>query len=309
MTVIASASSNNWSGFAAETNLSNPQTNSVTAVSGSWKVPAVTGPSSGTTYSAVWVGIDGYGNGNGTVEQIGTDENVVNGTAVYYAWYEMDWHGVTGCQQRIATSDQHGAMKISAGDSITASVTYLTSGPNKGQFQLIITDATQQNESFTTYQSLNTVGTTLLPAQRSSAEWIVETPEKGAWPSLFIQPLATFAPVTFTNASVTINGTSGPIDGAAWQACQISMASGATLEATDSAFADSAGTSSFKVGYLRWVSGAAVAATQTQQGSIAPKDNLLILSAAMAALHSQTPLNSQDVFCAQDDVFASLDSF
>ena len=71
--------SSNWSGYAVATNLSNPQANSVSAVSGSWIVPTVTGSSRGTTYSAVWVGIDGYS--DSTVEQIGTEEDVVNGSA------------------------------------------------------------------------------------------------------------------------------------------------------------------------------------------------------------------------------------
>ena len=57
-TGIATTTSSNWSGYAVETNLNSPQSNSVTAVSGSWTVPTVTG--TGTAYSAIWVGIDGY---------------------------------------------------------------------------------------------------------------------------------------------------------------------------------------------------------------------------------------------------------
>ena len=33
----------NWAGYAAQTNLDSPQANAVTAVSGSWTVPSVTG--------------------------------------------------------------------------------------------------------------------------------------------------------------------------------------------------------------------------------------------------------------------------
>ena len=54
---------------------------------GSWIVPTVTGSSRGTTYSAVWVGIDGYS--DSTVEQIGTEEDVVNGGPSMHAWWEM----------------------------------------------------------------------------------------------------------------------------------------------------------------------------------------------------------------------------
>jgi len=45
--------SSNWSGYAVETNFSQPQANSVSAVYGSWIVPTVSGSSSGKTYSAV----------------------------------------------------------------------------------------------------------------------------------------------------------------------------------------------------------------------------------------------------------------
>ncbi len=82
------SSSTNWSGYAAATSLDDPQSGSVTAVSGSWIVPTVTATSSrGTTYSSVWVGIDGYS--NSTVEQIGTEQDVVNGTPEYSVWWEM----------------------------------------------------------------------------------------------------------------------------------------------------------------------------------------------------------------------------
>ena len=76
--------SENWSGYVAATSLSDPESDSVTAVSGSWVVPTVSSSSGSTSYSAVWVGIDGFS--NGTVEQIGTSQDEVNGTAVYQVW-------------------------------------------------------------------------------------------------------------------------------------------------------------------------------------------------------------------------------
>ena len=79
--------SSNWSGYAAETNLSNPSSGAVTSVSGTWQVPTVTGSGRGIAYSSVWVGIDGYS--SSTVEQIGTEEDVSGSTPSYYAWYEM----------------------------------------------------------------------------------------------------------------------------------------------------------------------------------------------------------------------------
>lgn len=64
--------STNWSGYAVETNLGSPQSNVVTDVKGTWVVPTVSG--TGTSYCAVWVGIDGYG--SPSVEQIGTDSDL-----------------------------------------------------------------------------------------------------------------------------------------------------------------------------------------------------------------------------------------
>ena len=84
-TTGSAVQSSNWSGYAAETNLNDPASGAVTAVSGSWVVPKVTPTSnSSTAYSSVWVGIDGYS--SSTVEQIGTDSDVVNGQVQYYAW-------------------------------------------------------------------------------------------------------------------------------------------------------------------------------------------------------------------------------
>ena len=90
-----STTSSNWSGDVAETSLSNPQSDSVSAVSGTWTVPTATG--TGTEYSSVWVGIDGYN--SSSVEQLGTDSDVVNGVAQYYVWYEMYPQGIKQCHE------------------------------------------------------------------------------------------------------------------------------------------------------------------------------------------------------------------
>ena len=70
----------NWSGYAIPTS-----SNAVSYVAGLWKVPTVDPKSSG--YSATWVGIDGYS--SNTVEQIGTEQDVVGGHVAYSAWFEM----------------------------------------------------------------------------------------------------------------------------------------------------------------------------------------------------------------------------
>jgi hypothetical protein len=206
--------STNWSGYAAATSLKSSQTGSVSAVSGSWTVPAVTG--SGTGYSAVWVGIDGYQ--SSTVEQIGTSSDISNGVATYYAWYEMYPNAST----TIAVT----SLKVAAGDKITASVQYAA-----GAFVLTITDGTQ---SFTTSQ-------TVANPRESSAEWIVEAPSSNAG----VLPLANFGTVTFTNATATINGVTGAIDDSSWKSTAINMVSSRNaLEALTSALTDTAASTS-----------------------------------------------------------------
>jgi hypothetical protein len=155
----------------------------VNSVSGSWTVPAVTG--SGTAYSSAWVGIDGFD--SDSVEQIGTDSDLVNGQPQYYAWYEMYPRNMVEVP-----------LTVHAGDSISASVAY--TGSN--QFTLSLTDGKQ---SYITSK-------TMKEAQRSSAEWIEEAPSSGS----SVLPLADFGSVTFSNCSANIgtttSTTSGPIN-------------------------------------------------------------------------------------------------
>jgi hypothetical protein len=218
----------------AETSLSNPQQNSVSAVSGSWIVPGVTGPSTGATHSAVWVGIDGYG--NSTVEQVGTEQNYINGKPVYDAWWEMYSTG-DGQPAQVIHS-----MTIAPGDMISASVQYLSSGAHAGQFQLSITDWSRANDSFTTYQTSSQTQNPL--AQRSSAEWIVE-------PFTFdgsISALANFNTVFFANATAVINGVYGTINSPSWQSQAINIVSGWITDDTTSALIN--GGDSFLVTYF-----------------------------------------------------------
>ena len=69
--------SSNWSGY-AETS-SSPYT----SVSGQWTVPTVTGPNG--SYSAAWVGIDGFN--NSSLIQTGTEQDYSNGSGQYSAWW------------------------------------------------------------------------------------------------------------------------------------------------------------------------------------------------------------------------------
>jgi hypothetical protein len=206
----------NWSGYAIST-----AANSVSYVAGSWVVPVVNSQSSG--YSATWIGIDGYS--SNTVEQIGTEQDVVGGRTAYSAWFEMYPSDAVTIPN----------FTVKPGDSISASVRY---DPTHQNFVLTINDATE-SESYTTMQSV-------AGAARSSAEWVVEAPadDRG------ILPLAGFGSVTFTNAYATINGTTGAIDN--WQAYAINMAfssRGRTqMEASTSSLSDHSAASPLPTG-------------------------------------------------------------
>jgi hypothetical protein len=224
----------NWSGYAAATNLGNPQANSVSAVQGDWTVPAVTAPSSGLWDSCIWVGIDGYY--NSTVEQIGIDQHVVNGTPVDNAFWEM-WstNGYSGPGGRVEQFIS--GFTIKPGDSIGASVENL----GGGLYNLSIQDFSQ-NESFSINENSGQLQSP--QAQASTAEWIVETP---TYPSGYSN-LPNFGLVTFTGAVATINNVTGPIDDSSWQSTAINIYTNAQLDTT-SVLNDSgpAGGSSFYV--------------------------------------------------------------
>ena len=256
----------------------------MTAVSGSWKVPAVTG--SGTAYSAVWVGIDGYD--SSSVEQLGTESDIVNGRAEYSVWYEMYPKGSVDIT----------SMTVSPGDSITASVQYVTSGTYKGEFQLTITDTTQKNDSFTTYQSY-------AQAQRSSAEWVIEAPSSNSG----VLPLANFGSVTFTNASATINGVTGPIDGSGWKNTAINIASSSATETSTSILTDASGVSSFTETYLGSGSSTTGGTKTGATNSAASQTTLIVQATSKPSAVTSVGASAKTTQAATDQVLASLDLF
>ncbi len=181
----------NWAGYAAETNLTNPQSNAVSDVKGGWTVPALTCGST-NTYSSAWVGIDGYS--DNSVEQLGTEHDCMNGHASYYVWYEM-----------YPKPSFKINLPVKAGDVMNAEVRYLSGN----KFQLSIVDTTT-GKSFSTSQKSN--------ALRQSAEWIMEAPWSGG-----VLPLANFGTIQFANAQVTLNGYTGSINNSLWKNDAITM--------------------------------------------------------------------------------------
>ena len=120
--LLEEGTSGSWAGYAVATNLKTPQDYAVSDVKGQWVVPSVS-PSTSDTYSAIWVGIDGYS--SNTVEQIGTEQDSINGQPTYYAWFEM--------YPREAYNIDN---PVSPGDTMMAEVKYI----GNGSFQLILND-------------------------------------------------------------------------------------------------------------------------------------------------------------------------
>ena len=196
--------SSNWAGYAVGDgpDANDLQHDEVSYVTGTWKVPAVSPRADGAgSICAVWVGIDGFSpnKSNQTVEQVGTVALMLSGGQTsYYAWYEM----YPAALQIIYPS----SLKIQAGNSVTASVQYSSSGT----FVLSLTDNTTQHTF--------SISETNASAFRSSAEWIVEPPSGGG-----AEPLPNFGSVTFTGASATLGATTGPIDDPAWNLTSINF--------------------------------------------------------------------------------------
>ena len=96
----------NWGGYAATGS-------GFTSVSATWTEANATCNSTNDLY-APWVGIDGYG--SSTVEQTGVATDCSSGRPVHQAWYEM--YPANPVYLSVSS------YPVSAGDHITASVTY-----------------------------------------------------------------------------------------------------------------------------------------------------------------------------------------
>jgi hypothetical protein len=195
----------NWSGYAVTA-----ATGAVTAVKGSWVVPAVQPGSclSGTKneYASFWVGMDGFT--SNTVEQTGTDSDCQNGVPTYYAWFEFYPH----------PAFMVNSMSIRPGDVMEAEVQY---SPATRRFTVTINDLTT-GQSFSTSTKVNS-------AQRSSAEWIAEAPSGSGG----ILPLADFGTAVYGvdntgvagTSEATVSGTTAPVGLFGSNVYQINMVS------------------------------------------------------------------------------------
>lgn len=196
---VEEGTSLNWSGYVAVTNLQKPASGSVSNVTGTWVIPQLT-PTSTNTYSSIWVGIDGYA--SKSVEQIGTEQDWINGTQQNYAWFEM----------YPAAGYEIVGFPVNVNDVIGADVAWL--GNNK--FELILTNYTHK-----VYTIIPAKYTKVKNVQRISAEWVVEAPTA----SNAVLPLANFGHANFINCQATIKGITGAINNLHWQNAPITMVS------------------------------------------------------------------------------------
>jgi hypothetical protein len=189
------AVSQNWAGYVAGGT-------QFSSVSGSWVQPSAK-CGSGQTYSAFWVGLGGDGNQSSALEQTGTQADcTADGSADYYAWYEL-----------VPAAPVKLDLAIKPGDHISAEVS--VSGSN---VTVSLSDQTTGQSTTKTLQMDN--------PDASSAEWIAEAPSacdgSGSCQPL---PLSDFGTVQFTSATATANGHTGTISDPNWSAQPVALGS------------------------------------------------------------------------------------
>ena len=148
--------SSNWSGYA--------ETGSFTGVTSTWTVPAVAA-SSTNTFSAAWIGVDGFNNTN--LIQTGTEEDWYNGSAHYGAWWEI----LPAAETALPSGHP-----VAAGDRMSASISETSTAVLVSRHRVahdwwITISDTTAHRSYSTYQLYAGPGT--------SAEWVVEAPQIG----------------------------------------------------------------------------------------------------------------------------------
>jgi hypothetical protein len=195
----------NWSGYAdAESSI----TQTVSYVSGSWWVPAVTCPSSPYRYTDAfigqWIGIDGVE--DPTVEQLGTAAECFEGVTFYYAWYQMYPNGTV--EEGTAACINHDVGCPQPGDRISASISVKPGTDGNDNYTLSLRDYTTPGNSFSVTQSCSE-----FTCEDSSAEWIIERPSTLTPFGLQILPLVDFGRTSFWRADVTSGGRYSSIAG------------------------------------------------------------------------------------------------
>jgi Peptidase A4 family len=197
-TVDAQQQSANWAGYVVRSK----SAKHFSSVSGSWVQPAVSADS-GQGYSAFWVGIGGAGQHSKKLEQVGTSANVVNGKPQYSAWYELVPAPETKLHLAVHPGDHISARVDVRGSQVTVGLSDTTTGKSVAKTL------------------------TMSAPDTKTAEWIAEAPSTTTTGNgLQILPLADFGQVTFTNASATAGGHTGPITDPNWTVQKTEMTAG-----------------------------------------------------------------------------------
>jgi hypothetical protein len=197
------AASENWAGYVVTTK----DGSHYSAVSASWTQPTVkcTTSSSQASYSAYWVGLGGGDSNSDALEQTGTQADCsTNGTAKYYAWYEL-----------VPSAPVKLALTIKAGDKISA-----RTAVNGDQVSFDIVDNTTQ------HSWSKTLTMTAAKPDTSTAEWVAEAPSEcvsGNTSACSPLTLANFGTATFTNAHATAGGKVGTISDSSWNATEVEL--------------------------------------------------------------------------------------
>jgi hypothetical protein len=200
-TDVQQASSGNWAGYVVGAGSDGGST-SFKSVTGSWVQPTAKCSSSGSTYSAFWVGLGGA-DGKEALEQDGTEANCdADGTAHYYAWYELVPKAPVKVDLAVQPGDHMTATTSVSGHEVTESIVNHTTG-----------------RSYT--KTL-----TMSDPDVSTAEWVAEAPsqcQSGA-SNCTALPLSNFGKVSFTSASATdSSGHTGTISSNDWSTAALTL--------------------------------------------------------------------------------------
>jgi hypothetical protein len=190
--------SENWGGYVARS----PAGGRVrfSSVSGTWTQPSASCAAGRETFSAVWVGLGGYGQSR-ALEQLGTNaECTRSGRAVYTAWLELLPAAPAAVSLRVRPGDRISASVTASGSHVTLRLRNLTTGARYGTTRH--------------YSSPDT----------SSAEWIVEAPSTcPSAGSCVTLPLSDFGNVSFARATATARGHTGTVADPAWSAAALEL--------------------------------------------------------------------------------------
>jgi len=188
----------NWSGYVLQDSLLAGL--QFTSVTGTWTVPVANCTNAPNSSAAFWVGLGGSSDTASGLEQTGTGSDCSNGTAKYYAWYEI-----------LPAASVQVPLKVNPGDQITTSVNV------NGTTVLVQIKNRTRKTTFT--KALQVAAPDV-----SSAEWIAEAPSAcSAGGRCTVLPLANFGTVTFTRAAAIASGHPGTISDPTWTNEPISL--------------------------------------------------------------------------------------